>query len=48
MGNPWLFRQINAYLTDTRVLPEPGIHERMAVMLAILTAPFNIKASAPP
>ena len=33
MGNPWLFRQINAYLTDTRVLPEPGIHERMAVML---------------
>ena len=28
MGNPWLFRQINAYLTDTRVLPEPGIHER--------------------
>ena len=33
MGNPWLFRQIGAYLTDTRVLPEPGIHERMAVML---------------
>ena len=33
MGNPWLFRQINTYLTDTRVLPEPGIHERMAVML---------------
>ncbi len=33
MGNPWLFRQINAYLTDTRVLPDPGIHERMAVML---------------
>ena len=33
MGNPWLFRQITAYLTDTRVLPEPGIHERMAVML---------------
>ncbi len=33
MGNPWLSRQINAYLTDTRVLPEPGIHERMAVML---------------
>ena len=24
---------IGAYLTDTRVLPEPGIHERMAVML---------------
>lgn len=33
LGNPWLFRQINAYLTECRVLPPPGIHEKMAVML---------------
>jgi tRNA-dihydrouridine synthase B len=34
LGNPWLFAQINAYLTDSgRILPPPGIHERMTVML---------------
>lgn len=33
LGNPWIFRQINAYLSECRVLPEPGIHEKMAVML---------------
>lgn len=33
LGNSWLFRQINAYLTECRVLPPPGIHEKMAVML---------------
>lgn len=33
LGNPWIFRQINAYLSECRVLPAPGIHEKMAVML---------------
>lgn len=34
LGNPWVFSQINAYLSDScRILPEPGLHERMLVML---------------
>ena len=34
LGNPWIFAQINAYLTDScRILPPPGIQERMLVML---------------
>nr|WP_319489822.1 tRNA dihydrouridine synthase DusB [uncultured Caproiciproducens sp.] len=34
LGNPWIFTQINAYLTDScRILPPPGINERMLVMM---------------
>lgn len=33
LGNPWLFAGINAYLNECRVLREPGITEKMAVML---------------
>ena len=34
LGNPWIFTQINAYLTDScRIVPAPGIPERMLVML---------------
>ncbi len=34
LGNPWIFTQINAYLTDScRILPPPGINERMFVMM---------------
>ena len=33
LGNPWLFQRINAYLSECRVIPEPGITEKMAVML---------------
>lgn len=33
LGNPWIFREINAYLTDScRILPPPGIAERIVVM----------------
>lgn len=33
LGNPWIFRQINCYLTDScRILPPPGPAERVAVM----------------
>ena len=32
LGNPWIFRQINAYLTDScTILPGPGIAERILV-----------------
>lgn len=33
LGNPWLFRRINAYLSECRVLPDVGINEKMVVML---------------
>lgn len=33
LGNPWIFREINAYLTDScRILPPPGIAERVLVI----------------
>lgn len=33
LGNPWIFRKINAYLSECRVLPDVSINEKMAVML---------------
>lgn len=33
LGNPWIFRRINAYLGECRVLPDVSINEKMAVML---------------
>lgn len=33
LGNPWLFRRINAYLNECRVLPDVSISEKMVVML---------------
>ena len=33
-GRPWVFEQINAYLKDGTVLPEPPIEEQMRVLLA--------------
>jgi tRNA-dihydrouridine synthase B len=34
LGNPWVFQQINAYLTDScRILPPPSLPEKMVVML---------------
>lgn len=33
LGRPWLFSQINAYLTDGTVLPDPPVTERMLIML---------------
>lgn len=33
LGNPWIFRQINAYLTESCcMLPPPGVAERIVVM----------------
>lgn len=32
-GNPWLFRQVNAYLADGIVIPPPSLEEKMTVML---------------
>lgn len=33
LGRPWCFAQINAYMNEGRVLPEPPVSERMRVML---------------
>ena len=33
LGRPWIFSQINAYLSECRVLPDPPVTERMLVML---------------
>ncbi len=33
MGMPWVFSQINAYLTDGTVLPEPPLSKKMLIML---------------
>jgi len=33
LGNPWIFQRINAYLRECRVIPEPTVTEKMAVML---------------
>lgn len=33
LGNPWVFSKINAYLDKCRVLPEPSVTQKMAVML---------------
>lgn len=33
LGNPWIFSKINAYFDECRVLPEPSVTQKMAVML---------------
>ena len=33
LGRPWIFSQINAYLNECRVLPDPSVTERMLIML---------------
>lgn len=33
LGRPWVFQQINAYLNEGRILPEPPVSERMRVMV---------------
>lgn len=33
LGRPWVFQQINAYLQEGRILPEPPVSERMRVMV---------------
>ena len=40
LGAPWVFEQIEAYLTDGTVLPDPSVEERMEVLCrqAALTA----------
>ncbi len=32
MGNPWIFREINAYINEGRIIPPPSLFEKMDVM----------------
>ena len=34
LGNPWIFQNINAYLSECRLIPEPSVTQKMAVMLS--------------
>ena len=38
LGRPWVFSQINAYLNNEIILPEPPVIERMRVMLKHIEA----------
>lgn len=39
LGNPWIFAQVNAYLTESCcILPPPGLSERTAVLLRHIQA----------
>lgn len=42
-GNPWIFQQINAYLSECRVIPPPSINEKMAVMLRHISKMIEYK-----
>ncbi|MGN0551096.1 MAG: tRNA dihydrouridine synthase DusB [Acutalibacteraceae bacterium] len=33
LGNPWVFSQINAWITDMRIVPPPTVEEKLVVML---------------
>lgn len=33
LGNPWIFKRIDAYLSECRVLPDVSVNEKMVVML---------------
>ena len=33
MGAPWIFRQINTYLSEGKMLPDPPISRKMELML---------------
>lgn len=47
LGNPWVFRQINAYLSDSgSVVPPPGICERMLVLLRQVRLACGYKGEA--
>ena len=43
MGSPWIFSQINAYIGEGRILPEPPISERMLVLMRQAAATIEDK-----
>ncbi|MBR7060558.1 MAG: tRNA-dihydrouridine synthase, partial [Eubacterium sp.] len=43
LGNPWIFQRINAYLSECRLIPEPSITQKMAVMLGHISKIIEYK-----
>lgn len=43
LGAPWIFAQINAYLQEGRVLPDPPVAKRMAVLLRQISLAVEYK-----
>lgn len=44
LGNPWIFHQINAYLTEScRILPPPGIAQRIVMIRKHMEALCGLK-----
>ncbi|MGN0531789.1 MAG: tRNA dihydrouridine synthase DusB [Eubacterium sp.] len=43
LGNPWIFSQINAYLDECRVLPEPTVTQKMVTMLKHIETTMEYK-----
>lgn len=43
LGNPWIFSQINAYLDHDTLISEPGIYEKVRVMLQHIRALCDYK-----
>ena len=44
MGAPWIFSQINAYLSEGRILPDPPLAEKMRIMLCQARLMSNYKS----
>ena len=46
LGNPWIFREINAFLGSGRVIPPPGLPERLLVLRRHVAAMCALKGEA--
>ena len=44
LGNPWVFQEINAYLTDScTIIPPPGLAQRLVTMRQHIGALVDLK-----
>lgn len=46
LGNPWIFSQINAYLDHDTLISDPGIYEKIRVMLQHIRALCDYKGES--
>jgi len=43
LGNPWIFREVNAYLSEGRLLPKPDLDEKLSVLERHITRLVELK-----
>lgn len=43
LGNPWVFREVNAYLSEGRLLPKPDLDEKLDVLSRHITGVVEYK-----